>query len=103
MEMRNKHQKKLERQVTYSSHAYAKETFNADAVARFELKMHGRKLHNKYEDNTVLMIQKSRRGVITLYCFYTPKGKRKLSDYIKQVENMLWYRECDSLRSVPFI
>ena len=106
-EMRNKHQKKLEQQVTYNSHAYARETFNADTVARFEIKMHGRKLHDKYQDNTVLMIQKSGRGVITLFCFYTKEGKKNLGTYMNAVENMLWFKEkigsegLDQIKIVP--
>lgn len=94
----------LKNHVTYCPLEYAKNNFNADTVIRYSLNMNGLKLQGQYTDNTVLTLQKKGKGFITLYCFYTKEGKRKINDYMKVVENMLWFRDyCPSLRDVKVI
>ena len=50
-------------------------------------------LENKYNHCQVMIIQKKRRGCIVLYCFYNYKGARKLSQYIRSLKKVFWYRE----------
>jgi len=90
--------------VTYHSPEYAKQSFNADTVISYKLNMQGHKIKDRYTDNNVLVLQKNGRGYITIYCFYTQKGKKELDKYMKQIENMFWYRQDwdMKIRVVPF-
>ena len=40
-----------------------------------------------------MIIQIKRRGCIALYCFYSDKGDRKLSQYRRSLIKVFWYRE----------
>ncbi|WP_106828262.1 hypothetical protein [Parabacteroides pacaensis] len=99
---------KIKHHVTYSSPEYAKTTFNADTVIRYKLKMYGWKLQERYTDNTVFMLQKSGRGFVSLFCFYTEEGKKNFDHYMKMIENMIWFREyvqgepLDDIKVIPF-
>lgn len=78
--------------VTYKSSKYARESFNADTVVTYPLKM-WHKLYNEYNHCQVIMIQKNTRGFIFLYCFYNDTGARKLSRYLKTLKGVFWFRD----------
>lgn len=78
--------------VTYKSSKYAHKSFNADTVATYPLKM-WHKLYNKYNHCQVIMIQKNKRGVIFLYCFYNDASARKLNRYLKALKGIFWFRD----------
>ena len=78
--------------LTYKSLKYARKAYNADTVITYPLRM-WENLENKYNHCQVMIIQKKRRGCIALYCFYNDKGARKLSQYIRSLKKVFWYRE----------
>ena len=77
--------------ITYKSSKYARESFNADTVITYPLKM-WEKYENKYTHCLVILIQKRYRGCIPLYCLYTDEGAKKLNHYIKSLQKVFWYR-----------
>ena len=77
--------------ITYKSSKYAHESFNADTVITYPLKM-WEKYENKYTHCLVILIQKRYRGCIPLYCLYTDEGAKKLNHYIKSLKKVFWYR-----------
>jgi hypothetical protein len=77
--------------ITYKSSKYAHESFNADTVITYPLKM-WEKYENKYTHCLVILIQKRYRGCIPLYCLYTDEGAKKLNHYIKSLQKGFWYR-----------
>ena len=77
--------------ITYKSSKYARESFNADTVITYPLKM-WEKYENKYTHCLVILIQKRYRGCIPLYCLYTDEGAKKLNHYIKSLKKVFWYR-----------
>ena len=77
--------------ITYKSSKYAHESFNADTVITYPLKM-WEKYENKYTHCLVILIQKRYRGCIPLYCLYTDEGAKKLNHYIKSLQKVFWYR-----------
>ena len=77
--------------ITYKSSKYARESFNADTVITYPLKM-WEKYENKYTHCLVILIQKRYRGCIPLYCLYTDEGAKKLNHYIKSLQKEFWYR-----------
>lgn len=77
--------------LTYNSSKYARESFNADTVITYPLKM-WEKYENKYTHCLVILIQKRYRGFIPLYCLYSDEGAMKLNHYIKSLKKVFWYR-----------
>lgn len=77
--------------ITYKSSKYAHESFNADTVITYPLKM-WQKYENKYTHCLVIMLQKRYRGCIFLYCLYTDKAAKKLNRYVKSLKKVFWYR-----------
>lgn len=78
--------------LTYKSSEYARNSFNADTVITYSLKM-WHKYENKYTHCLVIMLQKRYRGCIPLYCLYTDDGAKKLDYYLKSLEKIFWYRD----------
>lgn len=77
--------------LTYKSSKYAHETFNADTVITYPLRMWDR-FENKYTHCLVILLQKRYRGIIPLYCLYTDEGAKKLRQYLKSLKRVFWYR-----------
>lgn len=78
--------------IHYKSFKYARKAFNADIVLIYPLKM-WETFKEKYNRCQVMIVQKKARGYIAFYCFYNDRGKKKLNQYMKQLEGVFWYRE----------
>lgn len=78
--------------ISYKPSDYARSAFNADTVITYPLKM-WKKHEAKYNHCQVMTIQKNTRGYISLYFFYTDKGKQNFENYMKQLNGLFWYRE----------
>lgn len=80
-----------ERPLHYESSSYARKAFNADTVITYQLKV-WHPYENKYNHCKVIVMQKNKRGCITLYCLYNDAGKEKLSTYMRALEGLFRYR-----------
>lgn len=78
--------------IRYHSSKYAHEAFNADTVITYPLKV-WQKFQNKYNHCQAMLIQKNRRGMFVLYCFYNDKAAKRLNRYTKALEKVFWYRD----------
>lgn len=80
--------------ASYYPDDVAKNTFNADAAIRFTITLQPQEYYKKkFKYIDLLCFQKSGRGFIIFYCFYTNKAKKKLDYYWKEIEGVLRYED----------
>ena len=77
--------------VRYESSEYARRAFNADTVMTYPLKM-WKNYKRKYSNCQVTIIQKNGRAFVRLLTLYKDNAKDKLTDYMKKLEGMFWFR-----------
>ncbi len=77
--------------VRYESSEYARRAFNADTVMTYPLKV-WKNYKRKYSNCQVTIIQKNGRAFVRLLTLYKDNAKDKLTDYMKKLEGMFWFR-----------
>lgn len=80
--------------IRYQNTLSTDNTFNADTVIRYSLKIINKDpLRTNYNQCEVMVLQKNGRGYTTLYCFYKNGAKRNLDLYFKSIDKMFRYRD----------
>ena len=84
--------------VTYLPDSYAWAS-NADTVIVYPLKV-WRAYEGKYNHCKVVVIQKNKRGYISLYCLYNDAGAARLEDYLRALSGMFRYRNPSEYKEI---
>ena len=80
--------------VTYYSSTEVRHKFNADTAISFSIKLNPGEYHlGKYNHLDALFLQRSGRGFVNFYFFYTDKGKKQLAKYWSAMEGVLRYED----------